>query len=75
LQDDGGLSMLRVRLSFFLVLLCYKELVEKFRQKLAGVQVLPQDGVVLADDNGTSPSKLMLRECFFIILVLTIVSF
>ena len=67
--------MLGVRLSFFVVLLSYKKLVEKFRQKLAGVQVLPQDGVVLADDNGTSQAKLTLRECFFIILVLIIVSF
>ena len=67
--------MLRVRLGFFLFLLGYKKLVDKFRQKLAGVQVLPQDGVVLADDKGTSQSKLVLRECFFIILVLIIVSF
>jgi len=73
-QDDGGLSMLRIRLSFYLVLLSYKKLVEKFRQKLAGVQVLPQDGVVLADNNGTSQSKHMLWECFCIILVLIIVS-
>jgi len=66
--------MLRVRLSFFVVLLSYKKLVEKFRQKLAGVQVLPQDGIVLADDNGTSQSKHILWKCFFIILVLIIVS-
>jgi len=66
--------MLRVKFSFFLFLLHYKELVDKFRQKLAGVQVLPQDGVVLADDNGTSHSKLMFWESFFIILVLIIIS-
>ena len=71
-QDDGSLSLLRIRLSFFVVLLSYKKFVDKFRQKLTGVQVLPQDGVVLADDNGTSQSKLTLRESFFIILVLII---
>lgn len=66
--------MLRVRLSFFLILLRYEKLVKKFRQKLAGVQVLPEDRVVAAYDNGTSQAKLMFWECFCIILVFMTVS-
>ena len=61
---------MREKLCFILVFLGYQELLKKCRQELAGVQVLPEEGIVAANNHGTSKPKHMLRMCGLILVLI-----